>query len=158
MLYDAIEPLLAAFDVDQEIKECALLACGSLLACLHASLDKTRQDRLLQLLLERLKNETTRIAAIRTLGVVAAASRDDSMDDNRMDLSPILSESVAVMASFMKYTSRSLKQHALEALDVVVLNHGSHPDLADGALFSSLVQELASLIVDSDLHLCHLSL
>ncbi|GKY96499.1 hypothetical protein MPSEU_000609500 [Mayamaea pseudoterrestris] len=158
MLYEAIEPLLAAYDVDQEIKECALLACGSLLSSLHGSLDKPKQDRLLQLLLERLKNETTRIAAIKTIAVVAAASRDDSMDDTRMDLSSILADSISVMASFMKYASRSLKQTALEALDIIVINHGSHPILTDGTLFSSLLQDIASLIVDSDLHLCHLSL
>jgi cullin-associated NEDD8-dissociated protein 1 len=158
VLYEAIEPLLAAHDVDQEIKECALLACGSLLSSLHATLDKSKETRLLQLLLERLRNETTRIAAIKTISNIAASSRDDSMDDHRIDLSPILSESISVMASFMKLQSRSLKQSALEALDTIVKNHGSHPALANGELFSLLLQELASLIVDVDLHLSYLSL
>lgn len=157
-LYQAIKPILAAHDVDQEIKECVLLACGSLLSWLHASLEKEKQERLLQLLLERLKNESTRIAAIRTIATVAGGAQSESYDSGRMDLSPILSESISVMASFMRYSSRSLKQSALEALETVVHNHGSDSSLQNGELFSSLLQELAAMIVDTDLHLCHLSL
>jgi cullin-associated NEDD8-dissociated protein 1 len=42
-LYDAVEPMLAAHDVDQEIKECALKACGALLSGLHTSLSTEQQ-------------------------------------------------------------------------------------------------------------------
>ena len=159
-IYEAIEPLLSAHDVDQEIKECALATCASLLAALHSNLTKEQMDRLLTLILERLRNETTRIAAIKTLSTVASASGVDSMeDDEKVDLSLILGDSVSEMASFLKQQSRSLKQSALEALDIVVTNHGSEdPSLADGQLFSTVLRELADLIVDSDLHLSHLSL
>ena len=167
MLYTAIEPLLAAHDVDQEIKECALHACAQLLSTLHSSLPAEKKERLLKLLLERLKNETTRIAAIKTLSIIAGSSggsrggsddMDDSTTTQRIDLSPILSESIATMASFLKLQSRSLKQSSLEALDVVVRNHGSSVEFADGALFSTVLQELCTLITDSDLHISHLSL
>lgn len=161
-LYEAIEPLLAAHDVDQEIKECALKACASLLSSLHANLKGPQKERLLQLLLERLKNETTRIAAIKTLSSIAAASSapptgEDAMDvdkQGKIDLSPILVESISTMASFLKLQSRSLKQSSLEALDTIVTNHGS----GDGELYGMVLQELAPLIVDTDLHLSHLSL
>jgi cullin-associated NEDD8-dissociated protein 1 len=114
----------------------------------------------LSLLLDRLGNETTRIAAIKTLQSIAASSGVDSMDDeNKIDLSLILGEAISIMASFLKQQSRSLKQSALEALDIVVRNHGSEdPSMKDGALFSSVLEQLADLIVDSDLHLSHLSL
>jgi cullin-associated NEDD8-dissociated protein 1 len=177
LLYEAIEPLLAAHDVDQEIKECALKACASLLSSLHANLEATQKDRLLSLLLERLKNETTRIAAIKTLSTIAAAAAaaaagsnsnrsDDAMavdnDDAanvKIDLSPILVDSISTMASFLKLQSRSLKQSSLEALDTIVTNHGSaYAELASGELYAMVLQELAPLVVDSDLHLSHLSL
>lgn len=162
-LYEAIEPLLAAHDVDQEIKECALKACASLLSSLHANLKGPQKDRLLQLLLERLKNETTRIAAIKTLSSIAAASSappagEDAMEvdkQGKIDLSPILDESISTMASFLKLQSRSLKQSSLEALDTIVTNHGS---ASNGELYAMVLEELAPLIVDSDLHLSHLSL
>jgi len=156
-LYTAIEPLLAAHDVDQEIKECALKASASLLSSLHASMPEENQQRLLSLLLERLNNETTRIAAIKTLSSIAASSSPSSMDDtNPVNLSPILKESITTMASFLKLQSRSLKQTSLEALDVVITSHGSDPELADGSLYSSVLQEF--VVGDSDLHLSHLSL
>eukprot|EP00977_Amphora_coffeiformis_P016691 scaffold5237_cov179-Amphora_coffeaeformis.AAC.4 len=151
-LYTAIEPLLAAHDVDQEIKECALKATASLLCWLHPMLADNQKARLLELLLERLRNETTRIAAIKTLSSVAEGISTVSP----VDLSPILADALTDMASFLKLHSRSLKQTALESMDVVTTNHGA--GLADGVLFSSVVQEFAPLIVDSDLHVAHLTL
>lgn len=149
-LYEAIEPLLAAHDVDQEIKECALKACASLLSSLHSSLTLEQKTRLLSLLLDRLTNETTRISAIKTMASVAGSKSGCS-------LTPILAESIAAMASFLKLSSRSLKQSSLEALDIVVTNHGSDP-VANEELYAIVLQELAPLITDRDLHLSHLSL
>jgi cullin-associated NEDD8-dissociated protein 1 len=156
-LYTAIEPLLAAHDVDQEIKECALTACAALLSALHSSLTPEQTTRLLTLLLERLKNETTRIAAIKTLRSIAASDNDysDEIDKEKIDLSPILADSIQTMASFLKLQSRSLKQSSLEALDTVVTNHGVS-DSKD--LYSMVLQELSHLVVDSDLHISHLAL
>lgn len=161
-LYEAMEPLLAASDVDQEIKECALTASAALLSALHNSLTPEQMSRMLSLLLEKLRNETTRIAAIKTLSTIASASNGDSssmLDSNAIELTPILGEAISVMASFLKQQSRSLKQNSLEALDIVITNHGTEdPTLADGVLFSSVLSDLAGLIVDSDLHLSHLSM
>ena len=91
---------------------------------------KVREDqssRLLQLLLERLKNETTRIAAIKTLSFVGAC-----------DLSPILAEAVQAMRNFLQLSSRGLKQSSLEALDIVVTNHGAKLNVE---LFDSVLKE-----------------
>lgn len=159
-VFDAIEPLLAKHDVDQEIKECALAASGSLLSSLHTNLSSAQRGRLLQLLLERLRNETTRIVAIKTLSDIAAASDANHMDDaNKIDLMSILAEAISSMASFLKQQSRSLKQSSLEALDIVVTHHGSDDaSLQNGEMFSTVLQDVADLVVDSDLHLSHLSL
>jgi cullin-associated NEDD8-dissociated protein 1 len=157
-LYGSIEPLLAAHDVDQEIKECALNATASLLSSLHANLTSEQKGRLLDLLLERLKNETTRISAIKTLNAIAASSGEiDTVD--KIDLSRILSETIESMAGFLKLQSRSLKQNSLEALDIIITNHGSSIAGNDAqTLFSMVLLELSDLVVDSDLHISHLSL
>lgn len=156
MLYESIEPLLAAHDVDQEIKECALMATANLLSYLHDNLALEQRGRLLDLLLERLRNETTRITAIKTLSTVAEASAGD----DGVDLSGVLADMVESMAGFLKLQSRSLKQSSLEALDIVITNHGSTVVPADAAqaLYSMVLLELSNLVVDSDLHICHLSL
>ena len=158
-LYEAMEPLLGASDVDQEIKECALSGSAALLSALHNSMTEEQMGRMLSLLLEKLGNETTRIAAIKTLSTIASASDEDSMIDNAINLSPILGEAISIMASFLKQQSRSLKQNSLEALDIVITNHGTEDlSLSDGVLFSSVLGALSGLIVDSDLHLSHLSM
>lgn len=146
-LYDAIEPLLATHDVDQEIKECALKACAALLCDLNASLSGQQKQRLLLLLLDRLSNETTRITAMKTISTIAASPESD--------MSPIVAPAVRLMSSFLKLQSRSLKQTSLEALEVIITNHGK--SLGEQLLSSTLV-DLAPLIVPSDLHLTHLSL
>ena len=158
-LFDTIKPLLAASDVDQEIKECALMATASLLSCLHTNLTGPQLETLLKLLVEKLRNETTRIAAIKTISKVAEGDTESMNDDNKIDLSPILGESISVMGSFLKHQNRSLKQHALASLKMVITNHGSSdPSLADGQLLSTVLQQLANLIGDSDQHLSYLSM
>mmetsp|Transcript_15391 Transcript_15391/g.23598 ORF Transcript_15391/g.23598 Transcript_15391/m.23598 type:complete len:1350 (+) Transcript_15391:140-4189(+) len=158
-LYKAIEPLLAASDVDQEIKECALSASASLLSSLHSSLTEDQMSSMLSLLLEKLGNETTRIAAIKTLSAIASASDKESMVDDAIKLAPIFGEAISIMASFLKQQSRTLKQNSLEAMNVVITNHGiEDPALSDGVLFSSILSDLAALIADSDLHLSHLGM
>lgn len=154
ILYTAVEPLLAAHDVDQEIKECALKACASLLSSLYASLSTDQTVRLLSLLLERLSNETTRIAAIKALSSIAASANELV----RVDLSPIFANSVTTMSSFLRMQSRSTKQSALEAMDIVISNHGAQTDYEDGIMYSTVLQEVAPLIADSDLHLSHLAM
>lgn len=143
-VYVPIEPILAAHDVDQEIKECALKAMAALLVM--KELETDHSARLLAFLLERLKNETTRIAAIKTVSAIATDC----------DLSPILGDLIQTMSSFMEYTSRSLKQASLEALEAVVLEQGS--SVKDDELFSRVLVFVVPIITDRDLHLCHLGL
>jgi cullin-associated NEDD8-dissociated protein 1 len=147
-LYDALVPLLEAHDVDQEIKECALTACASLLSSLYATLSTEQNERLLTLLLERLKNETTRIPAIKTLSTVASAP---------VPLTNILDDAIATLASFLKLQSRSTQQSALAALDIVLTHHGS-ASLPSEDQYTAVLTDLAPLIVDTDLHLSNLSL
>jgi cullin-associated NEDD8-dissociated protein 1 len=125
-----------------------LAACGALFSELFSSLSKEQTSRLQNLLLERLKNETTRIAAIKTLSAIAGAS-------SALNLSPILGESIETMAGFLKLQSRSLKQSALQALDTVLTHHGAEDS---HELYGLVLQELAPLVVDSDLHISHLAM
>jgi len=153
-LCSAILPRLAAHDLDQEIKECALTASSTLLSVLHESLTEDQKNEILKLLQERLANETTRIAAIKTLSVIAADNKG-----TKVDLSPILADTVSELASLLRQQNRSLKQHALEALDIIVSCHWSDsPTAMNEVLFEVVLKELGGIIVDSDLHISHLSL
>eukprot|EP00584_Thalassiosira_punctigera_P023758 CAMPEP_0172551974 /NCGR_PEP_ID=MMETSP1067-20121228/42878_1 /TAXON_ID=265564 ORGANISM="Thalassiosira punctigera, Strain Tpunct2005C2" /NCGR_SAMPLE_ID=MMETSP1067 /ASSEMBLY_ACC=CAM_ASM_000444 /LENGTH=1389 /DNA_ID=CAMNT_0013339865 /DNA_START=148 /DNA_END=4317 /DNA_ORIENTATION=+ len=154
-LYVAIEPRLAEHDLDQEIKECALSASASLLSVHHASLSMEQKNRIFELLLERLKNETTRIAAIKTLSKIGDAARSNK----DLDLSPIMNETLGQLALLLRQQSRGLKQTSLECLDTMVLCLGSDGDVdMDDGLFDSVLKDLGDIISDTDLHICHLSL
>lgn len=142
-LFASIEPKLAASDVDQEIKECALRAGAAL-----ATMDQLAPDqskRLLLLILDRLKTETTRTAAIKALPVIA-----------KCDLSPIFAECVKTLATFLQLSNRSIHQLSLEALDTLVTSQKATS--SDAELYSSVLKELATRISDRDLHICYLAL
>jgi len=154
-LYTAIEPRLSEHDLDQEIKECALSAAASLLSKLHASLSTDQKNTIFKLLLERLKNETTRIAAIKTLSKIGEAAQSNE----GLDLSSIMNETLGQLALLLRQQSRGLKQTSLECLDTMVLCLGSDGDVdMDNGLFDSVLKDLGDIISDTDLHICHLSL
>mmetsp|Transcript_26833 Transcript_26833/g.56514 ORF Transcript_26833/g.56514 Transcript_26833/m.56514 type:complete len:1376 (+) Transcript_26833:345-4472(+) len=154
-LYTAIEPKLSEHDLDQEIKECALSASASLLAILHSSLSMDQTNRFFTLLLERLKNETTRIAAIKTLSIIAKAAQTNS----DLDLSPIMNETLSQLSILLRQQSRAVRQGALECIDTMALclGHESSVSMDDG-LFDSVLKDLSDIVVDTDLHLCHVAL
>ena len=154
-LYAAIEPRLAEHDLDQEIKECALSASASLISVLHASLSNKQKARILELVLERLKNETTRIAAIKTLSKVS----DAAQSNNELDLSFIMNESLSQLATLLRQQSRGLKQSSLQCLDCLTrcLSNDGDVEMDDG-LFDSVLKELGGVISETDLNVCHLSL
>ncbi|KAL3806814.1 hypothetical protein ACHAXA_010760, partial [Cyclostephanos tholiformis] len=154
LLYKAIEPRLALSDLDQEIKECALAASAALLSKLSASLSTEQKNRMLNLLLQRLKNETTRIAAIKTLSIIGAAAQTNE----DLDLSPIMNATLSQLALLLRQQSRGLKQTSLQCLDILVLCLGSEDVDTDAGLFDSVLKDLGAVISDTDFHVCYLSL
>jgi cullin-associated NEDD8-dissociated protein 1 len=153
-LYLAIEPRLGEHDVDQEIKECALSAAASLLSLLHTSLSDDQKNTIFTLLLERLKNDTTRLAAIKTLSVIA-----DAAQCRELDLSLIINDTLGQLSSMLRQQHRGLKQSSLECLNRLVLCLSPESDAAmDDGLFDSVLEDLGRTINPADLHLCSLGL
>lgn len=149
MLFSAVQPRLAAHDLDQEIKECALAASASLLSALHPFLSPDQKQNLLKLILERLRNEITRLAALKTLAVVALAKNPP------LDISSIFGESLSELAALLRQQNRGIKQSSLEALDIVVGGHGAN---MDATLCEQVLREAGVIITDTDLHISHLSM
>jgi hypothetical protein len=146
-LYAAVLRRLDAHDIDQEIKECAIEAMGLLVTHMGDQLGKELPN-VFSLLMERLTNEITRMAALKALGLLCTSPL-------KLDLSPILSEATSELALFLRKQSRPLKQSTLEALSALVVANGAKMG-AD--LFTLLIKETSGLVSDADLHLCHLTL
>lgn len=145
-LYDAIEPRLAVHDADQEVKECSLASSGSLLSHLNGSLDAQKRERLLSLILLRLKNETTRAPAIKTVSRIIV---------DGVDVSTVINDIVVELAAILRQNQRSTKQASLQCLEKIFTAKpvGLHDDVIGPAL-----KDLSAVIIESDLHVSHLSL
>ena len=112
-MYAAIIPRLKAHDIDQEIKECAITAIGQLVAKCGDLLEAGQLPCVLRLLMEKLHNEITRMATLKSFTVIALSPLN-------IDLSPILSDVVHELALLLRQQSRSLKQLTLETLTALV--------------------------------------
>ena len=105
-LYHAVLPKLQAQDMDQEVKEAAIQCMACLLARLGNHLPAADIDASLQILLERLGNETIRLTAVRAIAEVAASPLG-------LDLSSIVKPTIEQITSFMRLVRRPLPSSLL---------------------------------------------
>jgi len=148
-LYTAVLDRLVVQDIDQDVKEAAIEAAGRLVSELGDTSHK-QVDEILNLLLDRLKNETTRLTACKTLGVIARSKLG-------IDLSKVLNGIMEELGSFLRKNNRQLRQASLQILSTLAKSNQK----ITTQQFSKLISEVAGLLQftgDKDLHLSHLAL
>uniref|UniRef100_A0A4W3IUM1 Cullin-associated and neddylation-dissociated 1 n=1 Tax=Callorhinchus milii TaxID=7868 RepID=A0A4W3IUM1_CALMI len=96
---------LKAADIDQEVKERAISCMGQIICNLGDHLGSDLPNTL-QIFLERLKNEITRLTTVKALTLIAGSSL-------KIDLRPVLGEGVPILASFLRKNQRALKLSTL---------------------------------------------
>ena len=153
-LFECVEKRLLAQDQDQEVKECAI-QCMELLICHLGDEAAVRLDRVLPVLLERLRNEITRITAVKAFGALASATLDVGLGSKVGGGGSIMQSAVAELCSFLRKSSRLLRQASLSTLDTMVSTHSS---LLGDADIGSMLDEVTALVADTDLHVTHLAL
>ncbi|XP_054585844.1 cullin-associated NEDD8-dissociated protein 2 isoform X2 [Eptesicus fuscus] len=137
---------LRATDLDQEVKERAISCMGHLVGHLGDRLGDDLQPSL-SLLLDRLRNEITRLPAVKALTLVARSPL-------QLDLQPILAESLPILASFLRKNQRALRLATLAALDALAQRQGlSLPPSAVRVVLA----ELPALVSESDMHVAQLA-
>ncbi|XP_030891405.1 cullin-associated NEDD8-dissociated protein 2 isoform X2 [Leptonychotes weddellii] len=137
---------LRATDLDQEVKERAITCMGHLVAHLGDRLGDDLGPSLL-LLLDRLRNEITRLPAVKALTLVAVSPL-------RLDLQPVVAEALPVLASFLRKNQRALRLATLAALDALAQSQGL--SLPPGAM-QTVLAELPALVSESDMHVAQLA-
>ncbi|KAM9185645.1 cullin-associated NEDD8-dissociated protein 2 isoform 2-T2 [Dugong dugon] len=137
---------LRATDLDQEVKERAISCTGHLVGHLGDRLGNDLEPTLL-LLLDRLRNEITRLPAVKALTLVA-------MSPLRLDMQPILAEALPILASFLRKNQRALRLATLAALDALAQSQGL--SLPPPAILAVLT-ELPALVSESDMHVAQLA-
>ncbi|XP_020728204.2 cullin-associated NEDD8-dissociated protein 2 isoform X1 [Odocoileus virginianus] len=137
---------LRATDLDQEVKERAISCMGHLVGHLGDRLGDDLEPSLL-LLLDRLRNEITRLSAVKALTLVA-------MSPLRLNLQPILAEALPILASFLRKNQRALRLATLAALAALAQSQG--PGLPPSAV-RAVLAELPALVSESDMHVAQLA-
>ncbi|GMH99682.1 hypothetical protein TrVE_jg342 [Triparma verrucosa] len=148
LLYSAIEPRLNENDIDQEIKETAIVAIGRVISTLGNHLPNEAVEKTLTTLTERMGNEITRASALKTLGSIASSPL-------KIDMSPVLEVATEEMTHFLRQHSRSLKMCVLETISAFVQSNNSK---MNPKLFELILTEAAPLVTDADLQVSHLAI
>ncbi|KAL7982618.1 hypothetical protein Chor_010216 [Crotalus horridus] len=138
---------LKAADIDQEVKERAISCMGQIICSLGDSLGSDLSNTL-QIFLERLKNEITRLTTVKALTLIAGSPL-------KIDLRPVLGEGVPILASFLRKNQRALKLGTLSALDILIKNYS---DSLTTAMIDAVLDELPPLISESDMHVSQMAI
>ncbi|XP_018410749.1 PREDICTED: cullin-associated NEDD8-dissociated protein 1-like [Nanorana parkeri] len=145
-LFAATLKRLQATDIDQEVKERALSCMGHLISHLGDQLGRDLPPTL-QLILERLRNEITRLTAVKVLTLIAGSPL-------KIDLRPLLKDALPILASFLRKNQRALRLSTISALEVLVRNYS---DCLKPPMLDPVVAELPSLLAESDMHVAQVT-
>ncbi|KAJ3188217.1 Cullin-associated NEDD8-dissociated protein 1 [Gaertneriomyces sp. JEL0708] len=152
-IFETVLGKLKAADADLEVKERSIIALGVLISQTGDILPVDPKT-ILPLLVERLRNELTRITTVRTLRDIAESPLATASSAT-VDLTPILPDIMADLSSFLRKAQRQLRVASLKTLEVLIRQYG--PQLS-AEVFPSILSELKPLLADSDLHVLPLGL
>ncbi|XP_029357989.1 cullin-associated NEDD8-dissociated protein 2 [Echeneis naucrates] len=138
---------LKATDIDQEVKERAISCMGHMVCHLGDHLGAELQA-VLAIFLERLKNEITRLMAVRTITLIAASPI-------KINLSSILPETLSVLGSFLRKNQRALKLGTLSCLNALVTHHAAS---IKPAALEPVLSELPALVDEGDMYVSQVSI
>ncbi|MED6238937.1 Cullin-associated NEDD8-dissociated protein 1, partial [Ataeniobius toweri] len=138
---------LKATDIDQEVKESAISCMGHMVCHLGDHLG-TELPGVLVIFLDRLKNEITRLTAVKTLTLISASPL-------KIDLTSILPEALSVLGSFLRKNQRALKLSTLACLTVLVTHHAAS---IKPAALEPVLSEIPPLVDESDMHVSQVSI
>ncbi len=151
-LYDVLVDRATSVDVDTETRQKAIQGLGTLLSrtCTADGMGLLPEDKRragLDILLERVRSETTRLAAVRAVGNVAASISGD------VRLEPQWVRELAVeLSAQLRKSNRSLRGSSIHALRHLVHFSASKGSL-DDATVQTLVTALQTVVVNNDAHL-----
>ncbi|CAG8443165.1 10301_t:CDS:10 [Ambispora gerdemannii] len=148
-IYSVTISRLKTLDVDQEVKERSILCLGVLLSQTGDSL-KPQLPQCMPLLLERLRNEVTRLTTVKTFTSIA-----DSPVCVDPQVTKTVLKAVDEVALLLRKSQRQLKVASLICLEVFIRRYGSQ---FNQQTYIRLYSELTPHISDQDLHLLPLAL
>ncbi|CAH1121972.1 unnamed protein product [Ceutorhynchus assimilis] len=137
---------LKAPDIDQEVKEKAISTMGQVICNLGDQL-KSELPQCLPLFLDRLRNEITRLTAVKALKKIAGSPLGIAL--------PILPEAMPILGLFLRKNQRALKLCTLQLIDCLIQNY--HKKL-NVQLIKPIIAEVPPLLDEADLHIAQWTL
>ncbi|QSZ35824.1 hypothetical protein DSL72_006946 [Monilinia vaccinii-corymbosi] len=156
-LYQVIVDRVSATDADTEVRQRAIHALGIMLARTASPegsslLTDSNRNSALSMLSDRLKNETTRLAAVRAIDTIAVGSLEvGSTAKDQLQPSWIRDVSLELAAQLRK-ANRSLRGASLGALKNLIVSPAARSSL-DAPTIQGLIDALLPLLTTVDLHL-----
>eukprot|EP00045_Choanoeca_perplexa_P014712 m.175090 g.175090 ORF g.175090 m.175090 type:complete len:1246 (+) comp16767_c0_seq1:136-3873(+) len=151
---DSIHALLSAVfaplrsnDSDLEVRQRSLTCAGDVIALMGDEVADTVPE-LLSVLMQRLDNEITRVAAAGAIATVARSPLN-------IDLSAILHPALSAFSKDLKKNNRQLRVSALSTMDVLLTEH--HANVSEDVVDQVLSEIPALLQEKSDLQLVGLA-
>ncbi|QDS77218.1 hypothetical protein FKW77_002867 [Venturia effusa] len=149
LLFTAIEGRINASDADTEVRRLAIVALGMLIGSTSGTslLKASNRAAGFNLLITRLKNELTRLSAVRAIEAVALLAR--SADDFPAGwVSGVCLE----LGAQLRKASRVLRGSSLKAMQMLAQNPASQASI-DSKTIAEVLPLLLPLMQEGDLHL-----
>ncbi|WYZ38533.1 hypothetical protein EsH8_III_000447 [Colletotrichum jinshuiense] len=151
-LFDTIMDRITATDADAEVKQRGIHALGVLLSRTSGAdgvglIPAEKRQAALTALLDRLKNETTRLAAVRAVDNVAAFSTSSGQLETAW-----IREVALELSGQLRKANRALRGSSVLALKHLVVSPTSKGQL-DAETIQGLVSALVPVISNNDTHL-----
>ncbi|CAI2168263.1 13239_t:CDS:10 [Funneliformis geosporum] len=148
-IYNVTIARLSTTDADQEVKERSIMCLGVLISQCGDNL-KEELKVCMPMLLDRLRNEVTRLTTVKTFTSIADSTVCASEEVKQAVIGAI--NEVAVL---LRKSHRQLKVASLVCLEVFVRRYGN---FLGPESYSRVLEELTPHISDQDLHLLPLAL
>ncbi|KAJ3288946.1 Cullin-associated NEDD8-dissociated protein 1 [Rhizoclosmatium sp. JEL0117] len=155
-IYKAVLDRVKVADLDIEVKERSIIALSTLIAQTYDFLPASEiTATVLPLLVERLRNELTRLVSVRAFKTICDSPLV-GIHDGALDFSALIDSSIAPdLASFLRKANRQLRLTTLTTLAALFTKFGSKlsPATADLTL-----NEVQPVIAEADMNLFPLAL
>ncbi|KAI5461607.1 armadillo-type protein [Mariannaea sp. PMI_226] len=151
-LYTVILDRASANDADAEVRQRAIHALGVLISRTSGAeganmLTTDKRKDALAVLQERLKNETTRLAAVRAIDNVSAFAKSAGQLEKEW-----IQEVALELSSQLRKANRALRGSSIMALKHLVLSNAAKGQL-EPATIEGIVSALMPVITNTDTHL-----
>ncbi|KAI9103255.1 armadillo-type protein [Phlyctochytrium arcticum] len=155
-LYKTAFERLQSPDIDLEVKERAIMALGVIISQAGDLLPGEQiRGVAFPLLVDRLKNELTRLTTVRVITSIAESPLADTEAKQNISLQTVLPDIIPEIASYLRKSHRQLRVASLQSLETIIRRYSKQiaPDV-----YPNILNDVRPLLSDSDLHILPLAM